>query len=733
MFYRALLLVLLLIAAKAPAFAQLQNNQWRFGNGSGINFNNNPPTLVSGASLSTFEGSASVADRNTGNLLFYSDGSTVWGANNLPMPNGTGLLGGMPGMLSSTTAASIAPVPNNANQYYLFTIAEQGAMVGILYHVIDMTLNGGLGDVLAGQKNVPLFNTNSEKLQIVPNSSGTGYWLLTHNIPGNTFYAFSITAAGVSTTPVTSTLGANHTVGIGHMKINRQFNKVAMGNEETAQIELFDFNNATGQVSNLVSWAITPTPIAGSDVFYGVEFSPDGSKLYIANLTRVVQYDISSGSPATIAASAFTVVNSFPSGQATSLQLGPDHRLYINNGNIDVVACPNETGLAAGYQAGLFSLLGLNGGFGLSSWVYLNTDPPLPTGANLLVQRDSCLESGSFFSLADTTKILSVNWDFGDPASGASNTASGFNVNHRFSGAGAFTVTANLVTACGTRTLSLNANIIRCSDPPTGIRLVGDSCDVNNDLRFELAGASNSAAPSFFWRFGDPASGSNDTLTVFAGGSGIAQHRFSAPGSYQVCVLFQEPGLPLDSLCIDIEVGLCCEFALELEAACFENAVAPLVSGNSNIDSVRWDFGAVGAAGNLQTSFAPLFQYPEPGNYLVQALVYSACGIDTFLQPIELRACNEQCNIFAPNAITPNGDGLNDGFLPTSACAFVSYDLQIYNRWGQQLFRSNDPTRAWDGFFNGELCEGGQYQYVLLYKFALGEQRSSTGPIRLLR
>lgn len=732
MFYRALLLVVLLIAAKAPAFAQLQNNQWRFGNGSGINFNNNPPSLVSGASLSTFEGSASVADRNTGNLLFYSDGGTVWGANNLPMPNGTGLLGGMPGMLSSTTAASIAPVPNNANQYYLFTIAEQGAMVGIVYHVIDMTLNGGLGDILPGQKNVPLFNTNSEKLHIVPNSSGTGYWLLTHNIPGNTFFAFSITAAGVSTTPVTSTLGANHTVGIGHMKINRQFNKVAMGNEETAQIELFDFNNATGQVSNLVSWAITPTPIAGSDVFYGVEFSPNGSKLYIANLTRVVQYDISSGSPATIAASAFTVANSI-FGQFSSLQLGPDHRLYINNINIDVLACPNETGLAAGYQAGLFSLLGLNGGFGLSNWVYLNTDPPLPTDTNLLVQRDSCLESGSFFALRDTSKVLSVSWDFGDPASGASNTASGFNVTHRFSGAGAFTVSATLVTACGTRTLSLNANIIRCSEPPTGIRLVGDSCDISSNLGFELLGASNSAAPSYFWRFGDPASGTNDTLTVFAGSGILPQHRFSAPGNYQVCVRFQEPGAAPDSLCIDIQVGLCCEFELELAADCVESLVRPRISGNSTIDSIRWDFGAPGIAGNLQTSLAPDFQYTEPGAYRVQALVYSVCGVDTLSENIELRACAPRCSIFAPNAITPNGDGLNDGFLPTSGCEFVLYDLQIYNRWGQQLFRSNDPAQAWDGFFRGELCEGGQYQYVLLYKFALGEQASSTGPIRLLR
>lgn len=76
----------LLFEAIAPAFAQLQNNQWRFGNGSGINFNNNPPTLVSSASLSTFEGSASVADRNTGNLLFSQMAALFGGQIICPYP-----------------------------------------------------------------------------------------------------------------------------------------------------------------------------------------------------------------------------------------------------------------------------------------------------------------------------------------------------------------------------------------------------------------------------------------------------------------------------------------------------------------------------------------------------------------------------------------------------------------------------------------------------------------------
>lgn len=728
MLIRTLLLACCLCFSVNAALAQLQNNQWRFGNGGGISFNSSPPTFVAGSAIATFEGSASVADRATGNLLFYSDGVTVWGANNLPMPNGTGLLGGTVGLQSSTTAAVIVPVPGNANRYYLFTIDEQASNNGLRYNVIDMSLNGGFGDVVAGQKNIALFLTGSEKLQVVPNSTNDGYWVVTHDLPGNTFFAFAVTSTGVSTTPVSSTLGGVHGNGAGHMKFNRQFNRLAMGNFFTNQIELFDFNNATGQFSNFVGW----THSFPQNVFYGVEFSPDGSKLYVSNLSQITQYDISSGTSATIAATAFVVVNAV-FGQIASLQLGPDHRIYINNGNIDVIACPDNAGASCGYQPAIFNTQASGGGYGLPTWVYYNTDMPRMSAANGIVQRDSCVESGSFFSLADTTKILSVSWNFGDPTTGTNNTATGFNVSHVFSGAGTFTVTATLTTACGNRVLTLPANLIRCSQRPTGIRLVGDSCDLTSDLGFDLVGASNSTSPSFFWRFGDPASGTNDTLTVFAGSGILPQHRFSAPGNYQVCVRFQEPGAAPDSLCIDIQVGLCCEFELELAADCVESLVRPRISGNSTIDSIRWDFGAPGIAGNLQTSLAPDFQYTEPGAYRVQALVYSVCGVDTLSENIELRACAPRCSIFAPNAITPNGDGLNDGFLPTSSCEFVLYDLQIYNRWGQQLFRSNDPAQAWDGFFRGELCEGGQYQYVLLYKFALGEQASSTGPIRLLR
>ena len=162
-------------------YSQNQNNQWRFGNGGGISFNTSPPTFVTGATIATGEGSASVADKTTGALLFYTDGVTVWNSLNQVMPNGSGLLGGTSSLLSSTTAAVIIPKPGSSNLYYLVTIDEQFSNNGVRYNIVDMTLNGGLGDIVSGQKNILLIQTNTEKLEVVPASDGISYWLITRD------------------------------------------------------------------------------------------------------------------------------------------------------------------------------------------------------------------------------------------------------------------------------------------------------------------------------------------------------------------------------------------------------------------------------------------------------------------------------------------------------------------------------------------------------------------------
>ena len=96
------LLVLFILIPSAIIHSQNQNNFWVYGYQAGINFNTTPPSYQGGFSILASEGAASVADPITGELLFYTDGVTVWNANNNPMPNGTGLLGSSSGELSST-------------------------------------------------------------------------------------------------------------------------------------------------------------------------------------------------------------------------------------------------------------------------------------------------------------------------------------------------------------------------------------------------------------------------------------------------------------------------------------------------------------------------------------------------------------------------------------------------------------------------------------------------------
>lgn len=714
---------LFLLVTVYPAQAQRLNNQWRFGAAGGINFNATPPAAAAGAALSTGEGSASVADPVTGQLLFYTDGVTVWNRNNLVMQNGNGLTGGDPMMLSSTTAAVICPRPGNAQQYFIFTIDEQASNNGLRYSLVDMNLDGGLGGIVAGSKNILMLNTNSEKLQLVPHANGNSLWLVTH-VPPNTLASFLVSAAGVSSAAVFSTLGNGHGNGAGHMKINKQFTQLAMGNFFESDIELFDFDWATGQFSNFRRWDFIP----GGGFIYGIEFSPNGSRLYASNLNDVIQYDLSSGNLATIAGSAAVIANQ-PFALPGTLQLGPDHRIYIANGGVDRINCPDALGTACNFVSNAVQGSG-GGGYGLPGWVYRAGDLPLLNLPNGIVLEDSCIESGARLRLLDTTKITQVRWNLGDPLS-ASNQQTGFSVNHTFSSTGNFNITAILDKDCSSPdTLRLTANILRCSQTGlTGIQLNGDTCNLQQALQFSTSG--NSASPSFFWNFGDPNSGTNDTLTTSSASTPVS-HRFSGPGTYQVCVRFTEPGQPSREICRSITIGNCCLFEVEDQRFCLDDSLRLQLS-NGLADSVRWEIDgqSVLVAGNA--AFEPVLS--EPGSYPFAAVVYNAsCNTDTLTGSLELVDCNlSRCTLFAPNAFTPQGDGTNDFFKPVLGCVPEFYDLRVFNRWGQEVFRTFNPDTGWNGKTNGQDAAQGTYQYVLYFRFAIGETRVSSGSLRLLR
>ncbi len=331
------LIIFIIIVNCHDSFAQFQNNQWRFGFGSSIDFNTTPPSFPTGAALPSIlpplitgtqiEGSASVADKNSGELLFYTDGVTVWNAQDEPMPNGSNLGGS--DVLSSYMAAVIVPLPGSCDKYYIFCIDDyEEGNYGITYSLVDMTLDGGLGDVIAGQKTIPLYDNESEILMAYPNNAGDGYWLISNGAdPANpSIAAFEVTEQGVNPIPVLSPVNFN-----GSGRLNYQGTKFVCTGELDPTgstflgFQLYDFNTANGQITSPIN---IPFSVPGGDVLQYFEFTFDGNFLYAGGNFSLYRFDLTSGNPTTIAASATQIPIDNQTGPNGGAQLGPDGNLY---------------------------------------------------------------------------------------------------------------------------------------------------------------------------------------------------------------------------------------------------------------------------------------------------------------------------------------------------------------------------------------------------------------------
>ena len=88
--------------------------------------------------------------------------------------------------------------------------------------------------------------------------------------------------------------------------------------------------------------------------------------------------------------------------------------------------------------------------------------------------------------------------------------------------------------------------------------------------------------------------------------------------------------------------------------------------------------------------------------------------------------------LFIPDAFTPNGDGLNDIFKP-STIGLKEYDFEIYNRWGENIYSSNGPEDGWNGSFKGNSAPQGVYVYLLKVVDIKGNSRTYNGKVVLIR
>ncbi len=448
------LLSLLLIFQCIFSFAQGEGNHWYFGTNAGLNFTSGSPLPDLNGALNTWEGCSSVSDKN-GNLLFYTDGSLVYNRNHGIMPNGNGLLGNS----SATQSAVIVKKPGSDIIYYIFTTSVVSTG-GFYYSEVNLNLNGGLGDIVLGTKNTNLLPLCGERVTATKHSNGIYTWVITKVTNTNAYYAFLINCNGVQA-PVITNIGLNAPGNnAGATVASPNSKKIASTFFSTTDaIEILDFNNTTGILSNPITQLQGAWP-------YGASFSPDSKLFYFSNISsgNITQLDLNagSGSAAAVLASATLVggISSVgPYGfRAGALQLGPNGKMYMaenGQGSISVINNPNTIGTGCNFVGDAVSLGGKSSGLGLPSF-FLNF-----LDTNVINYHYTCINSSTFFSInGDSTALDSVHWNFGDIPSG-NNNFSHFNApSHVYPAPGIYNVQLIKYFLCGSDTNNAAVTIV---------------------------------------------------------------------------------------------------------------------------------------------------------------------------------------------------------------------------------------------------------------------------------
>ncbi|TGD59382.1 T9SS type B sorting domain-containing protein [Flavobacterium humi] len=513
MIHTKLKLAICLFFITMISLAQGEANIWYFGNHAGLDFNSGNPVALTNGQLNTEEGCATLSNA-AGQLLFYTDGTTIYNKNHQVMLNGTGLMGNS----STTQSATIVPKPGSATLFYVFTIDYEAHANGFRYSVIDLTLDGGLGGVTA-DKNILVYTPTLESIGITKHANGTDYWIVTHGCNSNTFYSHLLTSSGLSSTPVTTNVGAVIT-GIGFysagtIKISPSGSKLALTSvSDIAQ--LFNFNNSTGVISNGL------TLLAEGGELYGVEFSPDESILYISNAWhKLYQFNLSA---ADIPASKFTLYddNKYPG----TLQLGPDGKIYmavINQNKIAVINNPDVVGIGCNFQLDAIDLAGKISLSGLPSFnqsFFFNPSIEL---------ENACVGQNTQLELNTNQTIVSATWDFGD----GSPTSNAIIANHTYTTAGTYTVTVTATSPVGTNTKSRNIVISAMPSATQPQDMLQCDTDNNGLYAFDLTTRNtfilNSQNPNQF------------TVKYFANAADYSNNvAIATPTGYQNVVAYQQ-------------------------------------------------------------------------------------------------------------------------------------------------------------------------------------------------
>lgn len=567
--------------------------QWQFPTNCGLDFNGGQTVVVTTGNIITTEGSSSIADDN-GALLFYTDGITVWDKNHNAMPNGTGLMGNS----SSSQAALIVQQPGSNTLYYIFTTDEQSGPNGLVYNIVDITLNGGLGDVVS--KNNPLINPVGEKVTGCYHANGTDIWIVTHEFYSDKFYSYLLTASGLITTPIITAVGSVNggfsTNAIGYMKISPDGKKLASAISRDNLFEVFDFDNATGMPSN-------PLAIVVGDWTYGVEFSPNSKVLYGTLFTGpIYQYDLYAGSSAAILASEY-LVDISASPELGTVQLAPNGKIYAARKTLSwlgVINNPNLLGAACNY---------VDNGLSLSPYTcYYGLPNMLPSYLSAVNVVNTCFGDTTLLTISDSSAYTVCNWNFDDPNSGAFNSSSYFGASHLFTAPGNYNVQLVIID----QQLNIDTIYIPVTIHTLPVVTLPNDTILCNGSTYQI-NATAQGATSYLWNNGSTTSAIN----------------ISTAGTY-TCTVTNNSCAATDSIVIAYQPCAVpnVNFSCNDTSWCEKQSIDFFDISTNNPTTWLWTFTGANPATSTDQHPQGIY-YPSYGSFDVKLVACNAAGCDS--------------------------------------------------------------------------------------------------------
>lgn len=750
-----------------------------------LDFSTTPPIATPTNIAGTFESIAHYEDDN-GNLLFLVNANGVYDKNNNLMPNSGGI-----SINTDATEINICPVPNNADQYYI--LYNGAACSPLSYTLVDMSLNAGLGDVIA--VNTPLdMGGFGEGMEVVAIPNQNAYWYLTYECTVG-IKRFLIDENGIQAGEIIYN-NVFPTGYDGRGEFDYHNGKLGIAFAFTNKVLAAEFDPVTGNVCNakvlednnfkLSGPAADPSP-------YGLEFSPDGTKMYFSlwyleTAPFLYQYDFDTD----------TYTGYQPALDPSSLgtghiELGSDGKLYIiqlNAMSILVIDNPNEA-------VPTFNTIPLQfpTTLGISDHIQSSVlDNFTLTTTNL------CVPINEDFTLIPDNNFLFYDWIQ------EGNVLLTDNILVGFMETTPITYTAQSIDNGGCVTTIEEFNVYPIPDISAGNDLnlvVGESATLTGNTSL------NDVTTIWF-----PPTNLDNALSltptiiptetgVFTYVLSIATNTCQVVDTVVVTVTEEPISIAYDTLCVAVNesITLLADTLENVSWALADNSTVvvstdnilsitvqntsvtyhltgtnpatghttkkeitihpiPLLDAGENQtiqegQSITLNATNGGSGGYIWSPTAgldnPLIANPiaSPAStttYYVTSYFDNNCLtvdsvtiiVEEEIEPIDTTIVtppinNESGHIVLPTAFSPNEDGVNDKLQLQQKDMEDLLSFRIFNRWGQVVFETTDWQAYWDGFYRSRPQETGVYIYHII---AINKNKATVeqkGSVLLLR